>query len=115
MPPANPRRLGVGFLILHHGRTSDYAVIGWWDNENELPLRLLVRDQSKGARWRRPKPDESVCVWDLEVIWAERNAYVETALVAGSRNPAERYAFTGSPFLPRGAWRELRLEDPASA
>jgi hypothetical protein len=25
-------------------------------------------------------PSESVCVWDLEVIWAERQAYVDTLL-----------------------------------
>jgi hypothetical protein len=114
MPPATAKRLGVGFLILHHGRDADYAVLGWWDNENEMPLRLLLRDHGKRTRWRRPKPQESVCVWDLEVIWAERNAYVEGALVAGTRNPAERYAYSGSPFLPRGAWRELRLEDASA-
>ncbi len=110
-PAATARRLGVGFLLLHHGRNSDFAVLGWWDNENELPLRLLVRDHGKRRRWRRPRPNEAICVWDLEVIWAERNAYVETALSPGNRNPGTRYASCGSPFLPRGSWRELRLED----
>jgi hypothetical protein len=110
-PPVTPARLGVGFLILHHGRGVDYTVIGWWDNENELPIRLVVRDQKRGSRWRRPKAHEAVCVWDLDVIWAERNAYIYTALDAGTRNPAERYALSPSPFLPRGAWRELKLED----
>ncbi len=110
-PASTPQRIGAGFLVLHHGREADYAVLGWWDNENELPLRLLIRDHGARTRWRRPRPAESVCVWDLEVIWAERNAYIETALANGQRNPATRYAFSASPFLPRGSWRELKLEE----
>jgi hypothetical protein len=109
-PAPTAGRPGVGFLILHHGRGVDYGVLGWWDNENELPMRLLVRDHGRRKRWRRPRSSESVSVWDLEVIWAERTAYVETALACGSRSPGERYAGSASPFLPRGAWRELKLD-----
>lgn len=108
-PAVTAKRIGVGCLILHHARGADYVVLAWWDNENELPMRVLVRPQEPRARWRAAKPHESVCVWDLEVIWAERNAYVETVLVLAGRNPGERYATSASPFLPRGSWRELRL------
>ena len=31
---------------------------------------------------RRGSGAESICVWDLEVIWAERNAYVQTVLAS---------------------------------
>ncbi len=110
-PAATAKRVGVGFLVLHRGRGADYVLLGWWDNENEMPLRQLVRDHAPRSRWRRPRSEESVCVWDLEVIWAERNAYVGTALNAGRRNPAARYAFASSPFLPRGPWRELKLQE----
>lgn len=80
-------RPGVGFVILHQGATGDYFVLCWWDNENELPTRVFVR----GADGWRPAADgESFCVWDLRVIWSEREAYVATAL-AGHDGGIEEY------------------------
>lgn len=76
-------RPGLGFLIVHRGCGADYVVLGWWDRENELPVRVVVRD---GGEWRAAGPNESFCVWDLDVIAHERDAYVETML-AGPRGP----------------------------
>jgi hypothetical protein len=73
-------RRGIGFIIEHQGNAIDYLVLGWWDRENELPLRVFVRDGDESAVWRGAVGGESVCVWDLEVIWGERQAYVETVL-----------------------------------
>lgn len=79
VPVDAPGRPGVGFVIAHHGRVAEYVVLGWWDRENELPLRVFVRTPKEGV-WRPAQGTESVCVWDLEVIWAERQAYVDTVL-----------------------------------
>jgi hypothetical protein len=82
-PAVTAARPGVGFLIAHQGRTSKYAVLGWWDQENELPLRVLVSPDGRRQGWRRSGDSESICVWDLEIIWAERQAYVGTILCPG--------------------------------
>jgi hypothetical protein len=82
-------RPGVALLISHQGRTGDYVVLGWWDNENELPLRVFVRDGAT-ERWRPAEGSESVCVWDLEILWLERNAYVQTVL--GASPSVDTYA-----------------------
>lgn len=74
-------RPGVGFAVLHQGRTGNYAVLGWWDNENELPLRVFVTGPDG---WRPAAGGESVCVWDLRVVWWEREAYVGTVLSGGA-------------------------------
>jgi hypothetical protein len=94
-PPIAPGRPGVGFVIFHQGRTGDYVVLCWWDNENELPIRVFVRRNGHDARrrassdrrlparddaWRRAEGGESVCVWDLQIIAAERDAYVTHVL-----------------------------------
>jgi hypothetical protein len=79
-PNESNGRPGLGFLIAHQGRTSDYMVLCWWDRENELPIRVWVR--RIGEIWRPAAPDESVCVWDLEIIWSERQAWVSTVLSA---------------------------------
>jgi len=89
-PATTADRPGVGFAILHQGRTGDYAILGWWDRENELPLRVFVRDSSS---WRPAEGGESVCVWDLHVIWAEREAYVGTVL-SGRAGGVEAYLAT---------------------
>ena len=83
-PAVTTARPGVGFAIAHQGNGADYTVLGWWDNENELPLRVVVRPQTPDGAWRPARDGESVCVWDLEVIGFERQAYVETVLSGGT-------------------------------
>ena len=84
-------RPGVGFLILHQGRGMNYVVLGWWDRENELPVRVFVSAPVEGHRWRPAEGSESFCVWDLQVLWFERQAYVETVLRPGGCDPVDAY------------------------
>ena len=79
-PAITPERAGVGFLIEHQGNGIDYVVLGWWDRENELPLRTFVCERAGINTWRAARGSESVCVWDLQVIWSERQAYIDTVL-----------------------------------
>jgi hypothetical protein len=83
-------RPGVGFAILHQGATIDYFGLYWWDGQIELPARVYVRGP-KG--WRLAAGGESFCVWDLRVIWWEREAYVTTVL-AGRPDGVEAYLAT---------------------
>ena len=89
-PAAAAERPGVGFVVLHQGRTGDYLILAWWDRENELPLRVFVAD---AGGWRPAVGGESVCVWDLRVLWWEREAYVGTVL-AGRLDGVESYLAT---------------------
>ena len=73
--------------IEHHGATGDYLVVGWWDRENELPTRVYYRGPDG---WRAAAGGESFCVWDLRVMWWEREAYVATVL-SGRADGAEAY------------------------
>ena len=95
VPAVAPGRLGVGFLIEHQGDGVDYCILAWWDRENELPIRVFVNEP--GAGWRRARNSESVCVWDLEVIAAERAAYVATVLTRNVTDPRATYLGSGSP------------------
>jgi hypothetical protein len=104
-PAVTPARRGVGFVIAHQGRTALYCVLGWWDNENELPLEVFVRGREPGAEWHLARGPESVCVWDLQVIAFERDAYVATVLSSG-RDAADAVEAYLSAVLAR---------EPASA
>ena len=95
-PAVTSERAGVGILIEHQGDRDDYIVLGWWDRENELPLRVFVHD---GEGWRAAQGSESVCVWDLQVIWHERQAYVATILGDEPGTGREKYvALMGTEF-----------------
>lgn len=78
-PPRTRHRPGVGFIIAHQGRGWHYFVLQWWDHENELGQKIFVRRFGPGEKWR-PAVDESICVWDLQVLWFEREAYVSHIL-----------------------------------
>lgn len=70
-------RPGAGWCILHVGRDMDYLVVGWWDRENEAPVRIWIRE---GPEPWRPAAEESFCVWDMEVMSHERDAWVRHVL-----------------------------------
>lgn len=69
-------RPGVGWMLEHRGKTMDYLVVGWWDNENELRMKIWVTEQ---GQWREALT-ESFCVWDMQVMAFERDAFVATLL-----------------------------------
>jgi hypothetical protein len=105
-PPAvTAARPGLGFVIAHRGRTALYCVLSWWDNENELPTRVFVRDLEGDAEWRPARGAESFCVWDLQVIAFERDAYVTTLLAgkADAAAAARAYLATVLTHEPRPA------------
>ncbi|NIR52060.1 hypothetical protein GWO43_25910 [candidate division KSB1 bacterium] len=90
IPDGDPSagRPGLGFAVLHQGKTGNYVVLCWWDNENELPTRLFLSDDQN---WRPARENESFCVWDLQVMWFERCAYIETVLSGENRDTVEDY------------------------
>ncbi len=100
-PAVTPARPGTGFLIAHQGRTANYLILGWWDQENELPLRVFVSRDRRPEGWRDAEGSESICVWDLEILWAERQAYIATVLAASGSDVAGYLSRTFSnPGIP---------------
>jgi hypothetical protein len=89
-PNAAAGRPGVGFAILHQGVTSDNFILCWWDGHIDLPTRVYVGGPEG---WRPAAGGESFCVYDLRVIWWEREAYVTTVL-AGRQAGVEAYLAT---------------------
>ena len=67
--------VGVGFLITHQAIAGDYLIAGWWDNVNELPMRTFV-SQPGAADFCPSNERQSICIWDVDVVTAERDAFV---------------------------------------
>ena len=85
----------AGFAIFHEGAALSYLVVAWWGNDNELFTSVSVRE---GEAWLEDTRRYSFCLWDLEVIWHERNSFV-------------RHLYSGSPDLPAYR-RDLRPASP---
>ena len=54
-------------------------------------MLVLVRGFEDDARWRPAGERESICVWDLAVLWHEREAYVRHVLGPAQGPDIERY------------------------
>lgn len=98
-PDLEQGRPGLGFLIAHQGRGDNYLILGWWSNENELPIKAWVRRE--GEDWRPAIEGESVCVWDLEVVWEERQAWIAT-MMSGPARPEDYLAHVPTRFREAG-------------
>ena len=51
-PSCTAGRPGVGFILMHQGRTGDYLILCWWDRENELPHGGLLLGAGTDIRRR---------------------------------------------------------------
>jgi len=67
------------FVIFHDGASSQYLVLAWWGNDNELFTSVSVNTASG---WVEDASQYSFCLWDLEVFWHERNFYIESVYCA---------------------------------
>lgn len=71
---------GVGFVGVHSGRDSNFVFVDWWARENELYHHVFLSSKEDPADLRRADDGLTACVWDLQLIWFERNLWVEKVL-----------------------------------
>ena len=83
LPPAcgHDDAYGVGFLAVHEGRDANFVFVNWWNRESELQ-RHVYRSalDSPEALHDVTATGSSGTVWDLQILWFERNAWVEKVL-----------------------------------
>jgi len=83
LPPAGENgNYGIGFVGVHEGRDFNFVFVGWWADENELHLKRFLSPADEPASLREATAEDAfACVFDLQLIWFERNAWVEKVLV----------------------------------
>lgn len=76
----------IATLILHEGKEGCFAIISWWIDENMLQLHVYLQSYDDTSSFQRYSDQGMVsCVWELAVLWFERNAWIEHIL----KKPAE--------------------------
>ena len=68
------------FALFHEGENFLYLVFAWWGNDDELFTSVSVLIESGGAEDREKY---SFCLYDIEIFWFERNAFI-TSMYSGS-------------------------------
>lgn len=69
----------VATLILHQGKEGCFAIINWWIDENMLQnFVYLLDDNNEFILFSNN--GITTCVWEMAVLWHERNAWVKHVL-----------------------------------
>lgn len=72
----------VATLIIHEGRDGCFAIISWWTGENMLQLFAYIADEKLPDQFHLISDKGIVsCVWEMAILWFERNAWVEKVLM----------------------------------
>jgi len=66
---------GLGTLILHKGKEGCFAIINWWIDENMLQHFVYLKQATNNFELYSAN-GIITCVWELAVLWHERNAWV---------------------------------------
>lgn len=72
---------GVGFVDVHEGREANFVFVNWWSRESELH-RHVYRSAPDDPEALQQVTAAGIAgtVWDLQILWFERNAWVEKVL-----------------------------------
>jgi len=101
LDPPQPEDHPLGFLILHYGMDGDYLLVSQWYDANML--KHWVRGSAVDAAGNTTftplaQRDLVACVWELEVIRFERDAWVNTVLARGALDAVAREAYLATTF-----------------
>lgn len=83
LPPLATRAhlYGVGYLGIHDGRGANFVFVDWFADENEIHHHVFIGPSDQPARLDVITSDQPIaCVWDMQVMAFERQAWVDTVL-----------------------------------
>ena len=89
-----PLKNEVGFAIHHQCSTVYILYICTWRNENEVWETIYVKDLTADSAFRlleRGSTAPTFCVWVLEVVWHEQQAW--THYLYSKRDDAAKHAY----------------------
>lgn len=89
--PVAAKSYGVGFAGVHCGSDSNFVFVDWWANENELHHCVFTSTLKRPVDFTPGEDGLSACVFDLQLIWFERNAWVEKVLANPTGPDLEAY------------------------
>ncbi len=76
------------FLIIHEAREGVLILLNWWTGENMIETKICFADFEHPTKIDSAIYDRKqlVCVWELEIFYHEREAWIKHVL-SKSENP----------------------------
>lgn len=70
------------FLIVHEAREGVLILLSWWTGENMVETKIYFADFKTPADVKISiyNPKQLVCIWELEVFYHERKAWIKHVL-----------------------------------
>jgi hypothetical protein len=79
-------KYNIATLILHQCKEGCFAIINWWIDDNMMQHYVYL-SKNENENFKLFSSNGIVtCVWELAVIWFERNAWVKHVLM-NNKNP----------------------------
>lgn len=77
----NLETYNTAILILHEGREGYFIIISWWIGENLLRHYVYSAPIENPSVFTLYSNNGIItCIWEMAVLWFERNAWVEHVL-----------------------------------
>ncbi len=73
-------------LIIHNGKEGVFAIINWWIDENMLQNFVYLKKENETHFELYSDKGIVTCVWEMEIWWHERNAWIKHILMQ-NENP----------------------------
>jgi hypothetical protein len=82
----------IATLILHETKEGCFAIINWWIDENMLQQFVYLASNEQPTEFKIYSNNGMfVCVWEMEVLWFEKNAWVKNILMKVDNPDVEAY------------------------
>lgn len=79
-------------LIVHEGIDGCYVILNWWLGENMSQQHIYISSNRQPYKFElRSDKGLSVCVWEMAVLWHERNAWIKHVLQKATAPDFESY------------------------
>lgn len=95
-----PNDHGLGFVIYHFAEDGDYLLVSTWCDANMLRHRVFKIETQHGS-WQLISLAAThiiACIWELDIIFHERNAWIEHVLTAGALTAKQRQAYLAKSY-----------------
>jgi hypothetical protein len=71
----------IATLIIHECKEGCFAILNWWIDDNMLQHYVYLANNINSEFLEfSSKNGISTCVWELSILWFERNAWIQHVL-----------------------------------
>jgi hypothetical protein len=82
----------IGFVIIHQAREGVFVILNWWVDQVMLQSHVYFSDFQEPYLFKPYKYSNVIaCIWELEIMNYEKNAWVESVLKQVGENSISCY------------------------